>query len=75
MRQRFEFGALYWSAERGVLMVGGDIYKRYRAEGFEDGKLGVPVSREYAVPGGARVDFADGSLTWVAATGEVTLDR
>ena len=75
VRQRFEFGALYWSADRGVLLVGGDIYRRYRAEGFEDGSLGVPAGREYAVPGGARSDFAHGSLTWVAATGEVTLTR
>ena len=73
VRQRFEFGALYWSDERGVLLVGGDIYRRYRQEGFEDGSLGVPVSREYAVPGGTRSDFAHGSLTWLAATGEVTL--
>ena len=75
VRQRFEFGALYWSADRGVLMVGGGIYRRYREEDSEDGVLGVPVSQEYAVPGGARSDFAHGSLTWVAATGEVTLTR
>jgi len=75
VRQRFEFGALYWSAQRNVLMVGGDIYKRYLAEGGEEGSLGVPVSREYSVPGGARSDFAYGSLTWAAGTGAVTLTR
>jgi len=73
VRQRFEFGALYWSADRGVLLVGGAIYRRYLAEGAEEGSLGVPVSREYTVPGGARSDFAHGALTWSAATGEVTL--
>jgi uncharacterized protein with LGFP repeats len=70
-RQRFQGGAIYWSPDRGTRAVFGGIYTRYLAEGTEDGSLGVPLTGEYPVPGGARSDFAGGALTWVAATGEI----
>ena len=53
----------------------GAIFTRYLAEGAEDGSLGVPLTGEYAVPGGVRADFVRGSLTWASGTGEVVLTR
>ena len=73
VRQRFEFGAIYWDGFHGPRAVQGGIYVRYVQEGAEDGVLGDPVSGEYDVPGGRRSDFVHGFLTWNAATGAVEL--
>jgi hypothetical protein len=75
VRQRFEFGAIYWDSYHGPRAVWGAIYRRYLREGAEDGILGDPVTGEYAVPGGRRSDFVRGSLRWDAATGVVDLTR
>jgi len=75
VRQRFEFGAIYWDSFHGPRAVYGAIYRRYVLEGAEDGALGDPVSGEYAVPGGRRSDFVHGSLTWTSRTGLVELTR
>ena len=75
VRQRFDGGAIYWSPDRGARAVAGAIFTRYAAEGSEDGSLGVPLTGEYVVPGGARSDFAGGSLIWSAGSGEITLTR
>ena len=68
-------GAAYWSPDRGARAVVGAIYTSYLAEGAEDGSLGVPLTGEYAVPGGRRSDFAGGSLTWTAGTGGIVRTR
>ena len=73
VRQRFEFGAIYWDSFHGARAVQGGIYERYAREGAEDGVLGDPVSAEYDVPGGRRSDFVHGFLTWNAATGVVEM--
>ncbi len=75
VRQRFDGGTVYWSPDRGARAVVGAIFTRYLAEGAEDGTLGVPLTGEYAVPGGVRSDFARGALTWASGTGEVVLTR
>jgi hypothetical protein len=73
VRQRFEFGAIYWDTFHGPRAVQGGIYERYLREGAENGVLGDPVSGEYDVSGGRRSDFVHGFLTWNAATGAVEL--
>ena len=73
VRQRFEFGAIYWDGFHGPRAVQGGIYERYLREGAENGVLGDPVSGEYDVSGGRRSDFVHGFLTWDAATGAVEL--
>jgi uncharacterized protein with LGFP repeats len=53
--------------------VVGDIYAKWAELDLEHGKLGYPTSGEYDVPGGRRSDFEGGSLTWEAATRNVTV--
>lgn len=70
---RFQRGRVWWSAQRGAFEVHGGILDRYLLEGGSGGRLGVPVSDEYAVAEGARSDFAGGSLVWRRATNDVVL--
>lgn len=68
---RFQGGTVYWSATTGAHEVHGAILGRYLALGGTASRLGLPVSDEYAVPGGRRSDFRGGWLRWDAATGAV----
>jgi glucose/arabinose dehydrogenase len=68
----FERGSVYWSPATGAHVVEGEILRRWAALGWEQSYLGFPTSDEYAVPGGRRSDFQGGSVTWDAATGQVT---
>jgi trimeric autotransporter adhesin len=67
----FRGGRIYWSPGTGARSVWGSINDRYQQLGGDAGRLGLPVSDEYAVPGGARSDFQHGRLTFEAATGLV----
>lgn len=69
---QFQGGNVYWSATTGAHEVHGAILSRYLALGGTAGRLGLPVSDEYPVPGGRRSDFRGGWLRWDAATGVVT---
>ncbi len=69
----FERGSVYWSPTTGAHPIVGAIRARWVSLGAENGALGFPVSDEYAVSGGARSDFAGGSITWTAATGALTV--
>lgn len=70
---RFQRGRVWWSAPYGAYEVHGGILDRYLQEGASGGRLGVPVSDEYAVAEGARSDFAGGALVWRRATNDVVL--
>jgi len=65
----FQSGAVYWSPATGSKAVVGAILARWQSMGAETGSLGYPVSDEYAVSGGRRSDFQNGSITWDAASG------
>lgn len=69
---QFQGGNVYWSATTGAHEVHGAILSRYLALGGTAGRLGLPVSDEYPVPGGRRSDFRGGWLRWDAVTGVVT---
>lgn len=71
----FSGGSVYWSYATGAHEVHGAIRSAWASMGWEKGALGVPVSDEYAVPGGRRSDFRGGSLTYLSATGAVTMTR
>lgn len=61
--------SIYWTPSTGAHEVYGAIRARWAAQGWERGRLGYPVSGEYAVPGGRQTDFQGGSIRWTAATG------
>ncbi|RBY80069.1 hypothetical protein DQ239_02970 [Blastococcus sp. TF02-09] len=67
--QYFQGGGAYWSPATGPHWVIGSILQRYRAMGYETGRLGYPTSDEIALPGGALSRFQGGYVYWSPATG------
>lgn len=66
-------GSIYWTPSTGAHEVMGAIRARWASLGAERGRLGYPVSGEYAVGGGARSDFQHGSIVWQRSTGATTV--
>jgi hypothetical protein len=64
--------SIYWSSSTGAHEVHGAIRTRWAALGWEKGRLGYPISDEYAVTGGLASNFRGGRLVWNARTGVVT---
>ena len=71
VRERFQGASVYWSPATGAHEVHGLILARYAVLGEASSPLGLPVTDEYAVPGGRRSDFVGGALVFDAATGRV----
>ncbi|MCB0914297.1 MAG: N-acetylmuramoyl-L-alanine amidase [Actinobacteria bacterium] len=69
---QFAGGAMYTSPTTGTHVVYGAIAFWYFVFGGESGSMGLPVSDEYAIPGGRASDFQGGRITWNATTGKVT---
>ena len=66
----FQGGMIYWSAATGAHELHGAILDAWRASGWENGRLGFPVTDERPTgDGGAYNDFQGGSLYWSPATG------
>ncbi|MFC3963885.1 alpha/beta hydrolase-fold protein [Nocardia jiangsuensis] len=61
---RFEGGNLYWSPLSGAWAVrNGPIMDLWRDAGYENGRLGYPISDEFPVPGGVQQNFQAGFVT------------
>ncbi|MGV9611811.1 alpha/beta hydrolase-fold protein [Nocardia xishanensis] len=61
---RFEGGNVYWSPLSGAWAVrNGPMLDAWQSVGFENGKLGYPISDEFAIPGGVRQNFQAGFIT------------
>jgi uncharacterized protein with LGFP repeats len=69
----FRYGSVYWSPAVGAHEVRGLIRGKWTALGAERGRLGYPISDEFAVPGGRRSNFQRGSITFVFATGALVV--
>lgn len=67
--QRFQRGAIVWSAETGAHPVHGPMFSRYLALGGERGLLGLPVQAPQRTQRGAFQDFQRGRLVHNGATG------
>jgi S-formylglutathione hydrolase FrmB len=60
----FEGGNIYWSPLSGAWAVhGGPIMDAWGQQGFENGRLGYPISDEFAIPGGVQQNFQAGFIT------------
>jgi len=68
----FQGGSVFWSPGRGAHALRGGLLAAYKAQGYQKGSLGYPVSDAYAVTGGTRMDFQGGSLTFPKASPAVT---
>ena len=62
-------GSVYWTQRTGAHEIYGAIRARWADMGWERSPLGYPTSGEYAVEGGRRSDFQNGSITWNRSTG------
>jgi hypothetical protein len=69
----FEEGSIYWTPQLGAHEVHGRIRDAWAAAGWEAGRLGYPISDEYADGDGRRRDFELGSIHWSAATDTTTI--
>ncbi|MGW6424221.1 alpha/beta hydrolase-fold protein [Nocardia sp. NPDC055053] len=60
---QFEGGNIYWSPLSGAWSVRkGAVADAWGKQGFENGRLGYPVSDEFAVPGGIQQNFQTGFI-------------
>ncbi|MCM6776852.1 alpha/beta hydrolase-fold protein [Nocardia sp. CDC159] len=60
---QFEGGNIYWSPLSGAWAVRtGAIMDEWGRQGYENGRLGFPVSDEFPVPGGSQQNFQTGFI-------------
>jgi stage II sporulation protein D len=72
---RFQNGSIYFKRPGAPVVVTGEIDKRFMAErGLKSG-LGWPTASNYDVPGGQRVDYENGFITWDRRAGTTTVTR
>jgi subtilisin family serine protease len=69
--QNFQFGVIYWSAGSGAHANAGAIRAAYASQGWENGRLGYPITNEYASGAGVAQDYQGGRITWSAGAGTV----
>ncbi len=70
---RFQNGAIIWSAGTGAHDVYGAIMARYTSLGNAVATLGLPTSGEKSAFGGRMNTFTGGHITWNAGTGQTTV--
>jgi L,D-peptidoglycan transpeptidase YkuD (ErfK/YbiS/YcfS/YnhG family) len=67
--QRFQGGAIYWSAGSGNWVTKGGIGARYAAAGSTRSGLGYPTANEKCVPGQCIQSFQAGYIGWSTTGG------
>ena len=74
--QVFQKGVIIWKSGLGAWDNRGAIRTEYRANGFESGRLGYPMSGETKMPDGGRYQqFENGRIYWKSGVGaSVELD-
>lgn len=61
--------SLYWTPGRGAFDVLGKIRSLWAKLGYERGRLGLPTTDEFSLPGGRQSNFQHGHITWLARSG------
>jgi uncharacterized protein with LGFP repeats len=67
--QMFERGAFNWSAATGAHFTLGAIRQAWAANGFEGGRLGYPLTNEFASGNGVAQEYQGGRINWTAGGG------
>ncbi|MGM7777740.1 CAP domain-containing protein [Arthrobacter sp. KNU-44] len=69
--QEYQSGAILWSPATGAHISFGGIRTVWAATGFQDGRLGYPVTDEIAGlrNGGVYQNYQNGAIIWSPATG------
>lgn len=70
---QFQGGNIYYSRATGAREVHGPILTRYLALGGTGSRLGLPLTDQFAVSGGARSNFQHGALILNSGTGVVSV--
>ncbi|GAB2640197.1 N-acetylmuramoyl-L-alanine amidase [Prescottella soli] len=68
----FQNGALFTSANGGVVSTVGEIFNAWKASGGVTSNIGLPITNEYKVSNGFRSDFERGSMIYDEVTKQVT---
>ena len=64
-KQIFQRGQVIWSPRAGARILTGGIEAAWAGQGSERGRLGYPMTNEYAVSGGGFAqDYQGGRITW-----------
>ncbi|MQA33272.1 N-acetylmuramoyl-L-alanine amidase [Modestobacter roseus] len=73
----FQGGSIYWSPATGARVLGGVVYDRWAASGWENGRLGLPIADLAVAPDrvGLFAHFQHGSVYWTPSTGARVLDK
>lgn len=66
---RFQKARIYWTSKHGARVVYGAILEKYLELGGGASKLGLPISDEYTIELGRRMDFEKGYITFNKTTG------
>jgi Polysaccharide deacetylase/LGFP repeat len=67
--QMYQRGAIIWSPASGAHYSIGAIRQAWAATGYERGRLGYPVTNEFASGGGVAQDYQGGRINWTAGGG------
>jgi hypothetical protein len=75
VRQEFEGGSIYWTADTGPALIKGAIRDKWlNAEAGANGRMGVPINEERSEDGGLIFqDFERGSIWFVDGVAEVII--
>jgi uncharacterized protein with LGFP repeats len=73
----FQGGSVYWSPATGAHVLGGVVYDRWAAAGWETSWLGLPVTDLAVAPDkvGLFAHFQKGSIYWTPSTGARLVDK
>lgn len=61
---RFQNGNIYWSPASGAWTVkNGPVFEAWASAGYENGRLGYPITDQFEIPGGVQQNFQHGVIT------------
>lgn len=67
--QLFQGGAIVWSPSTGAIKSWGAIRGRWSLLGYENGRLGYPLSDEACAASGCKQEYEGGRIYWSSGTG------
>ncbi len=67
--QNYQRGTMMWSPGSGAHYITGAIRQTWASTGYEGGRLGYPLTNEYASGSGVAQDYQGGRINWTATSG------
>jgi peptidoglycan/xylan/chitin deacetylase (PgdA/CDA1 family) len=69
--QNYQRGTIMWSPATGAHYTVGAIRQAWASTGYEGGRLGYPLTGEYASGSGVAQDYQRGRINWTLSSGAV----